>query len=116
VSIDAAFFDDGTFVGPDTSNFFAQTKAVVSAKRDFLNELAAEVGNSGKTTDSFDQRLQQIATQSIESLDSSSTPTDYYNFFKKLCERIFANERDRGSGQRDRVGDASIQQTLGYAA
>ena len=34
VSIDGAFFADGTFVGPDTSNFFNQTKAGYTRQND----------------------------------------------------------------------------------
>jgi hypothetical protein len=94
VSIDAAFFEDGTFVGPDTTNFFDQTQAVINAKRDFLNELAAGLSNSGTNKDSLYGRLREIATQPIESIDSSSTPADYYNYFKKLSASEFLQTKD----------------------
>ena len=94
VSIDAAFFEDGTFVGPDTSNFFAQTKAVIDAKRDFLNELAGGLSNSGTTKDSLYEHLQETATQPVESIDSTSTPADYYNYFKKLSASEFLKSKD----------------------
>jgi hypothetical protein len=84
VSIDAAVFDDGTFVGPDTSNFFNQTKAVIDAKRDFLIELSAGLSSSGKVSDSLHGRLKETASQQVEDLGSKSTPSDYYNYFKKL--------------------------------
>jgi hypothetical protein len=100
VSIDAAFFDDGAFVGPDTSNFFAQTKAVIDAKRDFLSELAAGLSNSGTATDALDGHLQEIAAQPIESIDSSSTPSDYYNYFKKVSASEFLRMKEiQGEGQ-----------------
>lgn len=94
VSIDAAFFEDGTFVGPDTTNFFNQTQAVIDAKRDFLNELAAGLSNSGRSRDSLYGRLQETATQPIESIDSSSTPANYYNYFKKLSASEFLQTKD----------------------
>lgn len=94
VSLDAAFFEDGTFVGPDTTNFFEQTQAVVNAKRDFLNELAAGVSNSGGNKDSFYGRLRETANQPIESLDSKSTPADFYNYFKKLSASEFLRMKD----------------------
>ena len=73
--------------------------------------------NSGKTKDSLDQHLQEVAAQSIESIDSSSTPTDYYNLFKKLSASEFLQTKEiEGFRQGNRNGDASIQQTLGYAA
>jgi len=82
VSIDGAFFDDGTFVGPDTSNFFAHTKAAIDAKRDLLNEIALGLSNSAMTTDSLYAHIQATAAQTSESIDSESTPTQYYNYFK----------------------------------
>jgi hypothetical protein len=84
VSIDGAFFDDGTFVGPDTSNFFSQTKAVIDAKRDLLNEIANGLSNPAMTKDSLYGHVKETAALQIESIDSGSTPTDYYNHFKKL--------------------------------
>jgi hypothetical protein len=84
VSIDGAFFDDGTFVGPDTSNFFAQIKAVIDARRDLLNEIAIGLSNPAMTTDSLYGRIQETAAHPSESIDSSSTPSDYYNYFKKF--------------------------------
>lgn len=39
VSIDGTFFDDGTFVGPDNTNFFAKFKAQYDARRDLYNEI-----------------------------------------------------------------------------
>lgn len=84
VSIDGAFFDDGTFVGPDTSNFFAQTKAAIDARRDLLNEIAIGLSNPTMTTDSVYGRILETAAHPSESIDSNSTPTDYYNYFKKF--------------------------------
>ncbi len=80
VSIDAAFFDDGTFVGPDTTNFFDQTKAVIAARRDLLNEIA--VGLS--TPDEVYKHVEKISNRSFEPVDSSSKPADYYNYFKTI--------------------------------
>lgn len=84
VSIDGAFFEDGTFVGPDTSNFFAQTKAMIDARRDLLDEIAAGLSTSGTTTDSLYERLKETAAQSSVEIDSASTPADYYHYFKKF--------------------------------
>lgn len=84
VSLDGAFFDDGTFVGPDTCNFFNQTKSVIDARRDLLNEIAGGLSNSTMTRDALYRRLQETASQPTEFIDSGSTPTDYYNYFKKF--------------------------------
>jgi hypothetical protein len=94
VSIDGAFFEDGTFVGPDTTRFFDQTQAVINAKRDFLKELAEGLSNSARNRDQLYERIRETATQPIESIDSSSTPADYYNYFKKLAATEFLRTKD----------------------
>ncbi len=108
VSIDAAVFDDGTFVGPDTSNFFNQTKAVIEAKRDFLNELAAGLSNSSKLGDSQHGRLQETAAQQLEDLGSKSTPSDYYNYFKKLAAIEFLQAKN-AQGEEQALEKARLE-------
>lgn len=83
VSIDGAFFDDGTFVGPDAAGFFAQTKAMIDARSDLLNEIASELSKPGKSRDDVFTQVEAIANQAETELKSSSTPDDYYNHFKK---------------------------------
>jgi hypothetical protein len=40
VTLDGVFFDTGVFVGPDTTDYFAETKAQIDAKRDLLTEIS----------------------------------------------------------------------------
>lgn len=94
VTLDAAFFEDGTFVGPDTTNFFEQTQAIVNAKRDFLNELSAGLSDSSRDKDSLYGRLRETANQPIDSLDSKSTPADFYDYFKQLSAIEFLRMKD----------------------
>lgn len=82
VSIDGAFFEDGTFVGDNTTGFFEQIKAQVDAKRDLLNELATESTNPQKSREEVFRRMEAIANQQATDLNSKSTPADYYNYFK----------------------------------
>lgn len=84
VSIDGAFFEDGTFVGENTTGFYEQIKAQVDAKRDLLNELLAESTNPHKSKDQAFGRMEEIAKQQTADLNSKSTPADYYNFYKKF--------------------------------
>lgn len=88
VSIDGVFFEDGTFVGPDNTGFFAQTKAGIDAKYDLLNEIASGLTNPSQTKDDVFRQIEATANQPDIRLDSNSTPTDFYNFNKKL----YANE------------------------
>ncbi|HEU4712053.1 MAG TPA: hypothetical protein VFS76_10840 [Pyrinomonadaceae bacterium] len=84
VSIDAAFFDDGTFVGPDTTGFFNQVSAVAKAKRDLLGAVGSQPRSNREARDQIYHDLEQSVTQAPEGLDSNSTPADYYNYFRKL--------------------------------
>jgi hypothetical protein len=44
VSLDGVFFEDGTFVGPDTTNFFAEFQAEIDAQRDVAQEVGRSLG------------------------------------------------------------------------
>jgi hypothetical protein len=96
-SIDGAFFDDGTFVGPDTTGFFDKTKAEIGAKYDLLNEIARGLSR-GKSKDDMFNELADMSNQPTVRLNSKSSAADYYNFHKKhLAEEI--------SRSRSAVGD-----------
>ena len=82
VSIDGAFFDDGTFVGPDTAGFFDETKAQISAKYDLLNEIARGL-SKGKSKDEIFKDLVDTANQPEVRLNSKSAAADYYNYYKR---------------------------------
>jgi hypothetical protein len=102
VSIDAAAFDDGTFVGPDTSNFFNQANAVIRAKRDFLSELSGELSGSDKVSDLLHKRVEETAAQEVADLSSKSTPSDYYDYFKKLSAMEFL-QTTKAQGEKKAV-------------
>jgi hypothetical protein len=97
VSIDGAFFDDGTFVGPDTAGFFDETKAVIGAKYDLLNEIAHGL-SKGKSKDAIFKDLEDAANQPEVRLNSKSSAADYYNYHK----RLYADEISRS---RNVLGD-----------
>lgn len=98
VSIDGAFFEDGTFVGSDTIGFFAQAKAMTDARKDLLNEIA--LGLSEKTKDEVFGRLEGTANQPDVGLDSQSTSTDYYNYYKKVyADEVLQLRRAHGDDE-----------------
>jgi len=84
VSIDGAFFEDGTFVGPNTTNFFEQTKAVIDARRDLLNEIGNGLSNNTLTVKDASNYVEEIANSNPNALNSHSTVTDYYDHFRAL--------------------------------
>jgi hypothetical protein len=83
-TIDGAFFDDGTFVGPDVTGFFEETKAQITAQYDVLNEIAQGVSSPGKTKEDVFKGLETIAGQPEINLDSKSKYEDQYKYYKRF--------------------------------
>ena len=59
VSADGVFFDDGTFMGPDTTNFFAKVKTQMDVRYEILQGVENEL-QSGKNPAEVFKRLEQI--------------------------------------------------------
>lgn len=82
VSLDGVFFEDGSFVGPNTTGFFETMQAIVNAKLDLLREVA-----NAKERGTEDEALESITAKSLET-DSmpTSAPTaeDTYKYYTKL--------------------------------
>ena len=90
VTLDAAVFDDGTVVGPDSLNYFGQLNAEIQAKEDLLQE-ALSAAQANKPLDRLFKKFEVIATDDAKGNAPSgptSPATDYYNFYK----REFAKE------------------------
>ena len=105
VSIDGAFFEDGTFVGPDTTGFFDEIDAQVRAKRDLLSELASRWADSTKPKEQIFQYLQSIANQAVNSLNPKSTPQDHYNYYRKIYTQRILKSRER-LGDEEGIAEA----------
>jgi hypothetical protein len=82
VSLDGVFFDDGTFIGPNTSGFFEKTQAIVNAKLDLLRDIviAKENGQEDRALDAVDA----TSLQPDAVITSGSTAEEYYKYYKKL--------------------------------
>ena len=89
VSIDGAFFEDGTFVGPDTTGFFADFKAQTDARRDILVEIAHRL-NRGETHDAIFSRIDKLANAPDAPEEYMGTPKGHYHLFKRLNAREIA--------------------------
>lgn len=87
VSIDGAFFDDGTFVGPDLHGLFDKMQARVEAKRDLVLGMAKKI----ELKMDIEEALQEAESKAGDvdiSFDVNSTPADDYKYFSKF----FANQ------------------------
>jgi hypothetical protein len=98
ISVDGAFFDDGTFVGPNTTGFYEQIQAQIKAKHDLLEE-ANNAFAGGKQPDEIFKMLEPYTSLPQASYNSGSTPEDVYDFWKKTYAEEAINMR-RGGGAR----------------
>ncbi len=82
VSLDGVFFDDGSFVGPNTTGFFETMQAIVNAKLDLLRDVAA-AKEEGKEDEVFESiTAKSLAPDPV--LTSEATPEDHYKYYRKL--------------------------------
>ena len=85
VSIDGAFFADGTFVGENDTKYFERTKAEISAKYDMLQDIKNRL-EKGEQPGNVMKHLEDVSStlNAPEFLTGPDEPTDVYNFFKKM--------------------------------
>lgn len=85
VTLDGIFFDDGTFVGPDTTNFFARVKTQMDARYEVLQGVRNEL-KSGKTPGEVFRGLEQIRDR--ERQDSGGgTIDELRSYYRNLFAR-----------------------------
>jgi hypothetical protein len=97
VSLDGAFFDNGTFVGPDETQFFSKFEAQITARYDLHNRIQKML-LSNKPSQKILQYVSEIADAPREHLGSDSPPIKFNDFYR----RLYAQEISRiwnSSGQ-----------------
>lgn len=82
IRLDGALFDDGSFVGQDTSGFFDAIKAEIESKQDFLREIQNGL-QQGKSAAEISKQIESLTSTPAISLGSNSTYLDYYNYYRK---------------------------------
>jgi hypothetical protein len=89
VSLDGAFFEDGSFVGPNSSRFFEIIKSEVETKQNLLSYIVRSVGN-GRTIDDVANELHSSLSASRPELsrgpDGSVSGLDDYFRFQYVSE------------------------------
>lgn len=91
VSIDGVFFKDGSFVGPDTTQYFNGMKAQIDARRDFAEALRQDIRAQKGSTEIFN-RIEALAKESAAGADSNAAPDEYYNQIYKRSMQFYAQE------------------------
>jgi hypothetical protein len=97
VSLDGVFYEDGTFVGPDTTGFFASIETRVNARRDLLEEIAFAVQHNRSMDEIF---------RDIGELAGAAPPVgklsqgDLYNIYKRMDAEEMLRMRTAMSSQK----------------
>jgi hypothetical protein len=87
VSIDAAIFQDGSFVGPDTTGMFSRMQAEIDAKREILDALALTFRQNITPSEAIN-RIKGIAKDTegaANGFAATTNPKDYWR-------NVYANE------------------------
>lgn len=87
VSIDGAFFEDGSFVGPDAFGFFDRLRAQVEAKRALRNGIVEGIKEK-KSEEEIFRDIQAKAEMDVKLPTDEATVTDYYDY----CTKLFAGQ------------------------
>lgn len=83
ISLDGVFFDDGTFLGPDTTAFFNEVESQMDARHEILSKVEADLKSGVRVEDIF-RKLEQIAGQPMPELPELPSRGEYLSFFKIL--------------------------------
>ncbi|MGB9181172.1 MAG: hypothetical protein WCB68_18205 [Pyrinomonadaceae bacterium] len=99
VSLDGAFFDDGTFVGPDSTNFYSKVEASRNARRDLLRELETDVKQGNPAREVF-KRVELLSGEPNVKVSPSSTSAEFYSFYKKNVAKEILKMREKAGEEK----------------
>lgn len=89
VSIDGAIFDDGTFVGTDTTGFFNMTKAFVEAKRNLTDSIITGSDKGKNAAQQKWQKITEIGEANLKSPPEGANSEEYYNYYSNIFAQEF---------------------------
>lgn len=101
VSLDGAFFEDGTFVGPNRSGFFEIFRADFDARQDLMSRIVEDLSR-GKTIEQISHELEaSIAGQGPQR--PGPTVAEVYQYSQRLYAEEFLGVR-RAAGDEAAKG------------
>lgn len=95
VSLDGAFFEDGTFVGPDTTDFFSHVEALRNARYDVYAELSAGL-EQGKSAGEIFRHAESL----VRGTETRSDSAPLYDRTKGSVAREILKMREK-AGDRE---------------
>jgi hypothetical protein len=99
ITVDGAFFEDGSYVGPDSNNFFSRVEALLNAKRDTCLEIL-QSSAQGLSTEQIYKHLEDVAKE--PNVDSSDAPTKanlYRKYKKDVASEILRTRSTSGDAR-----------------
>lgn len=93
VIADGIFFDDGRFIGPDTSGFFTEVKSQMEARYEILRGVQNEL-ESGKRTDEIFKGLERIRDQEGAKLGELPTADEFRSYFRNLFAKDLLGQKE----------------------
>lgn len=86
VIADGIFFDDGTFIGPDTTGFFTEVKSQMDARYEILRGVQNDL-EAGKKPGEIFASLEKIRDRESVNLGERPTPDEFRTYFRNLFAR-----------------------------
>jgi len=92
VSIDGVFFEDGTFVGPDTLGFFDRMKGQVEAKRDLRNFISQSLASKKAESEIYEE-IERLALLDVKGPSGQTTLAEHKNYFTRFFAQLLLAQR-----------------------
>lgn len=83
VTLDGVFFEDGTFIGPDTNDFFAKVKTQMDVRHEVLQGVQRDV-KSGKDPTEVFKELEQMRDRERQQSGGEMTTNELRSFYRHM--------------------------------
>jgi hypothetical protein len=113
VSIDGIFFEDGTFVGQNTTGYYEQIEAQIKARRDLVDSIRLAVKKRGEIDEVFSSIERASQAEDVR-VNYDTTPAEFYNLYKKIFARELTGMRN-AYGQKKAIAYALELQNRPWA-
>jgi hypothetical protein len=109
VTVDGLFFDDGTFIGPDTTSFFDQVKTQMEARYEVLQGVQNDLKSGKKPSEVF-SGLEQIVDREEVPNEGEMTINELRSYWRNLFVQDVLGKKNVWGPDR---AIAEVEQMLG---
>jgi len=96
---DGIFFDDGTFIGPDTTSFFTEVKSQMDARYEILRGVQDDL-KAGKEPGEIFRGLEKIRDDESVQLGEQPTSDEFRIYFRNLFARDVLGKKELWGGDK----------------